>query len=275
MYQEDTHFVLELLQNADDNKYSPSVAPAVTFTIKPGRIRIDCNEQGFSEADVRAICQSGASTKKNNKSEGYIGEKDIGFKSVFKVASIVYVRSGDYSFKFDTTLNELGDRGMLAPTWTSFPDNETTSGGTQILLILPDSYDARGIQHKFEDLQQTLLLFLRRLKVVTVNISEHKTKSFHRYDQGNTSNVFITERISTPEEGILETVYEYMFVSEDVDQLPHEPKRAGIVSTKVRLAFPLLDQQPLVTEQLVYAYLPVKDFGFSVSCSIICYRFLT
>lgn len=42
------------------------------------------NERGFSPANVRALCDVGRSTK-GKGGLGYIGQKGIGFKSVFRV----------------------------------------------------------------------------------------------------------------------------------------------------------------------------------------------
>ena len=50
---------------------------------------IDSNEDRFSEANIKAICSIGESTKTCKQS--YVGEKGSGFKSVFKVAQKVYV----------------------------------------------------------------------------------------------------------------------------------------------------------------------------------------
>ncbi len=44
------------------------------------------NEQGFTEANVRALCAINNSTKKGI--QGYIGQKGIGFKSVFKCVAL-------------------------------------------------------------------------------------------------------------------------------------------------------------------------------------------
>lgn len=51
------------------------------------------------QSNVRAICSTGESTKTNTS--GYIGEKGIGFKSVFKAASKVHIQSGPFSFFFE------------------------------------------------------------------------------------------------------------------------------------------------------------------------------
>ena len=48
LYSKDVHFVLELVQNADDNAYEPEVCPAVEFILEETRITIANNEVCFS-----------------------------------------------------------------------------------------------------------------------------------------------------------------------------------------------------------------------------------
>src|SRR5438874_1854922 len=80
LYAEDVHFVLELVQNADDNRYQPAEAPYIRLVRSRDRLLVQNNEAGFEEPNVRALCSIGQSSKK--KAAGYIGEKGIGFKSV-------------------------------------------------------------------------------------------------------------------------------------------------------------------------------------------------
>lgn len=74
------------VQNADDNIYPESVEPTLTFILQESGIIVLNNEQGFSAQNIRALCDVGNSTKKGSGS-GYIGQKGIGFKSVFRVCS--------------------------------------------------------------------------------------------------------------------------------------------------------------------------------------------
>ncbi|KAK4448413.1 hypothetical protein QBC34DRAFT_495382 [Podospora aff. communis PSN243] len=107
LYGKPTHFLMEMIQNADDNTYNAD-APTLKITYRPGALRVDCNEIGFSQENVEAICNIGQSTKTGlGKATRYIGEKGIGFKSVFKVAKVVYIKSGYFSFKFRQIIMEL------------------------------------------------------------------------------------------------------------------------------------------------------------------------
>ena len=73
LYTRDTHFVLELIQNADDNKYSIGVEPSLVFVVDNESVTAMNNERGFSEQDIRALCDVGKSTKGKHK-HGYIGQ---------------------------------------------------------------------------------------------------------------------------------------------------------------------------------------------------------
>lgn len=71
LYRTDTHFVLEFVQNAEDNAYHPDVTPTLSLRIEDHAMEIRCNERGFDESNVRAICNIGTSTKK--QLQGFIG----------------------------------------------------------------------------------------------------------------------------------------------------------------------------------------------------------
>ncbi|KAH6898099.1 hypothetical protein B0T10DRAFT_535063 [Thelonectria olida] len=72
-----------------------------------------------------------------------IGEKGIGFKSVFKVASVVYISSGNFSFKFDSS----EPIGMIAPIWSHFPE-PTSRGLTSFYLVLSGGQQEENIDLK-------------------------------------------------------------------------------------------------------------------------------
>ncbi len=71
LYSKSTHFIFELLQNADDNSYPQDAIPTLHIELNEQGMAIRCNEEGFGEVNVRAICSIGESTKQNQS--GYIG----------------------------------------------------------------------------------------------------------------------------------------------------------------------------------------------------------
>lgn len=102
LYSKKSHFVLELIQNADDNHYKTGVTPHLTFQVTPERLVVVNNEVGFTEPNIKAICSVGKSSKSEEKT-GYIGEKGIGFKSVFTVSDAPEIHSNGFHFRFDRT----------------------------------------------------------------------------------------------------------------------------------------------------------------------------
>lgn len=59
--------------------------PTLVFILQASGTAVLNNEQGFSAQNVRALCDVGNSTK-GGSIAGYIGQKGIGFKSVFRVS---------------------------------------------------------------------------------------------------------------------------------------------------------------------------------------------
>lgn len=76
LYNKEMHFVLELIQNADDNKYSENSvsAPTLVFLVEENEISLFNNEIGFDKQNISAICDVKASTKGTHQ-RGYIGRK--------------------------------------------------------------------------------------------------------------------------------------------------------------------------------------------------------
>lgn len=112
LYSKDTHFVLELIQNADDNSY-PRLKPSLKFVITESAIQVLNNEVGFSESNIRAICDVGKSTKGAHRS-GYIGQKGIGFKSVFRITHMPAIHSNGFHICFDASSDPIG---FILPHW--------------------------------------------------------------------------------------------------------------------------------------------------------------
>lgn len=68
---------------------------------------------GFSEQNIRALCDVGKSTKQHKV--GYIGQKGIGFKSVFKVTDVAEIHSSGFHISFDLIQHQ--SLGYILPTW--------------------------------------------------------------------------------------------------------------------------------------------------------------
>ncbi|XP_029978405.1 protein NO VEIN isoform X2 [Sphaeramia orbicularis] len=255
LYSKDTHFVLELIQNADDNNYpsETSVVPALAFVVTRDCITVLNNETGFQERNIRAICDVGRSTKGKHK-YGYIGQKGIGFKSVFKVTDCPEIHSNGFHLYFD---KNCGPMGYILPHWTEderpldseLKDINEHSWTTKICLPLrSESHQTRNL---FHDVHPSLLLFLHRLRSITIyNQNEKRLVTMIRKDLSH--NVLEVEHTDGTERWlVVKTTLKPRKIKEDVE------------STELALAFQLNSDftcQP--QKQPVFAYLPLRSFGF-------------
>jgi hypothetical protein len=84
------HFVLEAVQNADDNDYLVET-PMLNVTYLSDTILITSNEKGFTNQNVKSICDINESTKSGRSD--CTGDKGIDFKSFFKIALAIHISS--------------------------------------------------------------------------------------------------------------------------------------------------------------------------------------
>ena len=148
-------FIHELLQNADDCEYPPDVTPTFTLSYEKGKIITQYNETGFDRHNIRSITAIGESTKNKiiNGQVSPIGEKGIGFKTIFAVISEVKIFSGEFAFS-------LTHDEPTIPKSLNTSDKSTFSG-TKMEMSIKDkaslsSYDEKTILE--------LCLCLRKLK---------------------------------------------------------------------------------------------------------------
>ena len=238
-------------------------------------ITIDSNEDGFDEANVRAICSTGESTKAN--SQGYIGEKGIGFKSVFKVASKVHVQSEPYSFSFEHNYGDSG-LGMVTPVFEEFGD--LPSGvRTRITLTLARSTDLARLVKDFEDLPDSLLIFLNKLNKLSINVMNCNSKLisdaeyFYTYSDPDRKGLLVKMWSSNGKSNSL--IQDFHITKRFLDNLPKDPARPNTNRVEVVLAFPLdySGSIPVIEQQYVYAFLPVRKAGFSVRENSILWQY--
>lgn len=102
-YADPAHFLLELLQNAEDALARHVEEP--TPEMRAVRFRLDDDElqfrhfgDPFNNADVRSICRIAHSTKSADSDLDTIGRFGLGFKSVYAVTDRPQIHSGSEDF---------------------------------------------------------------------------------------------------------------------------------------------------------------------------------
>ena len=94
LYSERTHFIFELIQNAED-----AGATELAFELFPDRLELRHDGRPFTEADVRGLCGVGQSRKSGDLTS--IGQFGIGFKSVYAYTRSPHIYSGDEHFRIE------------------------------------------------------------------------------------------------------------------------------------------------------------------------------
>ena len=161
LYSDPSHFVYELLQNADDAKASEVF---IELNLKCFKL-IHNGSNLFDYNDIASITTVGSSTKKDDVNA--IGKFGAGFKSVFGITTSPVIHSGDYHFKIVD---------FIVPEKI---DPIDTNGKT--IIILPfnkpemsndDSYEQ--ISERLRTLKAESILFVRNIREIQWKTEEDK-----------------------------------------------------------------------------------------------------
>ncbi|MCQ1537467.1 hypothetical protein FTO68_00455 [Methanocalculus taiwanensis] len=257
------HFLFEIIQNADDANYQ-SNNPSLCFKLvkndptsslgSKGAFIIEKNETGFTKEDVKSICRAGVSPKRNSRA--FIGEKGIGFKSVFRATDNPHIFSNGYHFCLPANKND-GTIGMVLPYWVDCIPETIDPSLTTIILPL-DKTDL-----SYDDMKENLLqfdpnsiLFLNKLKNISVVLDGETIFSL-------TKEVIDDYYISTIQEisndGKKNSSIKRFLLCTDSFDKPIEitsEERSNCHESSISIAFPLDDDS--TGDGKFFAYLPVK-----------------
>uniref|UniRef100_J3KV45 Sacsin/Nov domain-containing protein n=1 Tax=Oryza brachyantha TaxID=4533 RepID=J3KV45_ORYBR len=306
LYSKDVHFLMELVQNAEDNEYPSGVAPSLEFLVTSNDITgsgasatllIFNNEKGFSPANIESIIRVGKSTKKGNRDVGYIGEKGIGFKSVFLISSQPHIFSNGYQIKFNENPCPECGIGYIVPEWVesrpTLSDIQAIYGSSKVLptttIILPlKSEKVDAVKKQLSSMHPEMLLFLSKIRQLSVKedncnpnsntvseISISSEKNFQARKSVNAESY--TLHLSASENGKGEGDCGYYMWRQKFIVKPENrvDKRAEIDEWVITLAFPH-GQRLSRGNQLspgVYAFLPtemVTNFPFIIQAILEC-----
>lgn len=258
LYSTSSHFILELLQNADDAKYDKKNIGRPTFSLSymPGFLHTYCNEIGFTIANADAICRFGKSDKRDVS--GTTGEKGIGFKSIFGIVKTVHILSRAFSFQLTKV-----PQGIIVPEWIPFPENELYPHTTMRFELASEiKQDEVGdMIRKFEPRN---LLFLRQLEEVIIEAGSGTKKSLLRKeDESSLEDGWFHMSLLDGDERVIRF---YKVIVHTVTGLEARYKDNSKPTSVIKMAFEVDQQTHSALPDIhdVYAYLPVKSFGFNV-----------
>lgn len=189
IYNDPSHFVYEVLQNAED-----AGAKEISFSLFKDRLEIFHDGKDFDFNNVDGITGIGISTKKEDLNA--IGKFGVGFKSVFAVTKTPTIHSGSYHFKIEDFV---------------IPSAIENDGSKQTQIILPFNHPSRTneevfviVSRKLESIGLKTLLFLKNLEEIkwqTPEKSGHYFKDSDRFrNSENIRKVSIISKIEQDEE---------------------------------------------------------------------------
>ncbi|KAM7252657.1 hypothetical protein ACFE04_008166 [Oxalis oulophora] len=306
LYAKDVHFLMELIQNAEDNQYLDGVDPSLEFVVTssditssgaPATLIMFNNEKGFSPKNIESICSVGRSTKKGNRKQGYIGEKGIGFKSVFLITAQPYIFSNGYQIRFNERPCPHSNVGYIVPEWVeenpSVADLQKLYGSCSTLptttLVLPLKADkVDPVKKQLSCIQPEVLLFLSKIKHFSVRESNKEPS------QSTVSDIAVTSEINLVTRKSIDAESFTLFLSaNEADYDPTERqcsyymwrqkfpvRRENIVDRRmevdelvITLAFPNQDRLDRgMVSHGVYAFLPtemVTNFPFIIQADFL------
>ena len=161
LYDDETHFIYELLQNAEDALKRRGDgwkgSRQVSFSLSDGRLEVSHYGHPFTENDVRSVCDISESTKDENS----IGRFGLGFKSVYKVSDLPEIHSGDEDFVIE---------GYVFPRSA----DKTRRDADETQIFLPLKADEAALKARIsaglKALGANSLLFLRHIREVSWRI---------------------------------------------------------------------------------------------------------
>ena len=176
LYTDRSHFVYELLQNAEDAE-----ARCIKFVQYPDRLEVLHDGKPFTDKNLQGLCDIGRSDKVDNLNQ--IGEFGVGFKSVFGICETVKLYSEPANFrntdidgasKFAVEITDFTspkdiEYQMMDPSFTTrfvFPYavGRTFSGFKTINEL------NKTLSSKLQNLGITTLLFMKNLELIEYQI---------------------------------------------------------------------------------------------------------
>ena len=253
LYTDRTHFVFELLQNAEDKN-----ASRVLFRLFEDRLEVVHDGEIFEDRDVRGICGVGEGTKADDLTK--IGKFGIGFKAVYAYTSVPEVHSGDEHFRIEhyvrPTAATRRDPGNEWTTLFVFGFDHTK---------VPIETASREITARLRGLTARTLLFLRQIKEIEYLLPD------------GTRGIYLREQITQSRARLVTVIGESAGKEESERWLVFEkpvPVPDGSGSVAVEIAFRLeagakdkAEGIGRVRESPLYVFFPTEkqtQFGFLI-----------
>ena len=226
MYGDPTHFILELIQNAEDalakRAAGWSGSRTISFNLLKSSIRIEHRGRPFNRADVKGITVTLSSTKQEDLTQ--IGRFGVGFKSVFGMTSRPRIHSGRENFEI---------RDFIIPSQISPLLNRQRDATVFVLPLNENGKNNRPeLADWLEHFESTILLFLRQVEEIKWQVSGGQNGKLRRDTKDISENIRWDEITRECATGPVDSTERWLIFSRPVK---HGNKPAGSVEIAFRM----------------------------------------
>lgn len=247
IYNDDIHFVLELIQNAEDEG-----SQEIIIYVDSNQVVVSNDGKPFDKNDLEAICSIGGGRKKENK----IGFMGIGFKSVFRISDRPQVVSGDYSFIIQDFLYPSPSKHVENSSLFHQPLN-----GAVFILPLKEEYknNITNLVSELAEVDEKILLFLSSLKKVTFIDNSEGEERIWSYSK-SVEAATVSLRRSDKSKPQLWTIFSKPVDIKDRALVKDIKEKKDLKKTVVTVAFPAPDITEIqkCKKNPLYCFLPTE-----------------
>ena len=172
LYDDRTHFIYELLQNAEDalrRRHDKPHTRTVRFDLSESSLRVSHYGKPFDRRDVEGVCGIALSTREGDLTR--IGRFGIGFKSVYGFTHRPEIHSGDEDFGIDSFV------------WPSAQPAIERDRDDQTVFVMPlrdPEENAAEIANGLRRINLDTLLFLREIDSIEWSLPSGESGTYVR-----------------------------------------------------------------------------------------------
>lgn len=266
LYGDNTHFVNELVQNAEDSK-----SQHIEFRLAEDALLVWNDGCRFREQDVRGICSIGMSDKDLTQ----IGNFGIGFKAVYSYTDFPEIYSGDERFRIRDSTKPKSVDDVVPSVKALVGEGKTVFRLPFKKHLRPEDIDL--LRNRLRNLEKRALLFLRYLETVhwrderegqtgayirhcqphdTVqNASQVELKVSTTGEEQSSETFLVFRKEVQPRQAVID---ELLLQVEDDEERQRLQRKAG-AQQPVEVAFRLQDKRiTSLNGCVLFAYLPTE-----------------
>lgn len=190
LYSDRTHFIYEILQNAEDAGARAKKSVRISFHLYKNRLEIHHNGKLFDGADVGGICGLVEGTKNDDLTQ--IGKFGIGFKSVYAYTNTPKIYSGDEAFCIENYVQPYAI------------EKATDISADETLFVFPFNHSDVSPETAFDEISRRLreigartLLFLNHIEEIAWHIDGQEYGNYIRdiKQQANHKKVCVISKV--------------------------------------------------------------------------------